>query len=507
MKKQTIATPILWLTLFAGVNLFSSGRWTVAAAAWLAPFLALRFLAIYQGRRKWLTFYLITWLTVSIAWYEATPIWGPAHFIFMAVNALLGSLPFFLTDWLRPRLNFSFASTFILPLAVTTVEYLTVNGNPLGNFGATGYSQYGVTVLMQLTAATGLLGLTFLINWTAATLDWAWQHGFAWQQVRAGLTTFSLIYLFVIGYGTIRLFTALEPTEADSVNIASFTLTEIDMPAMNQLLTADRAAFRAQTQAIHTNYLARTETAAAEGAKIILWPEMAGIGLAEDVQALLDQGQTLAQHHQIYLAMPTMTLFPDTPERPAENVLFMAGPDGNIVLEHVKFGGNLIEGTLTGNGQLQVVETPYGTLSGIICWDTDFPTIIRQAGQQNVDILLSPALEWEGINPMHGEMSAFRAVENGLVVIRQADQGLSIVTDAYGRSIATADPLISSSNSLHTAVPTQGTDTLYAQIGDIVGLLSVVGFVLMVGWSIVNGHRLQVGVNGKQPLSAKRTKI
>ena len=494
MKKQMISTPILWLALVAGVNLFSSGRWTVAAAAWLAPFLALRFLAIYQGRRKWLLFYLIIWLTASIAWYGATPIWGPAHFIFMAVNALLGSLPFFLADWLKPKFNSSFASTLILPLAATALEYLTVNGNPIGNFGATGYSQYGVTILMQLTAVTGLLGLTFLINWTAATLDWAWQHGFVWQQVRTGLTTFSLICLFVIGYGTVRLLTAPDPAEGDTVSIASFTLAEIDMPAMNQLLTADRAAFRTQTQTIHADYLARTETAAAAGAKIILWPEMAGIGLAEDVQALLDQGQTLAQQHQIYLAMPTMTLFPDTPERPAENVLFMADPDGNIVLEHVKFGGNLIEGTLKRSGQLQIVETPYGTLSGIICWDTDFPTVIRQAGQQNVDILLSPALEWEGINPMHGEMSAFRAVENGLVVVRQADQGLSIVTDAYGRSIATADPLTASSNSLQTAVSTQGTDTVYAQIGDIVGLLSVVGFVLMLGWGVVSGRRLQVDV-------------
>ena len=79
---------------------------------------------------------------------------------------------------------------------------------------------------------------------------------------------------------------------------------------MNQLLEQDQAAFRSQTQAIHAQYLAQTETAVADGAKIILWPELAGLGLAEDVQTLLSQGQALAQRHQSYLAMPTMTLSP-----------------------------------------------------------------------------------------------------------------------------------------------------------------------------------------------------
>ena len=501
MKKQTISISILWLTFFAAANLFGSGRWTVAVATWLVPLFALRFLATYQGRRKWLLFYLVNWLTISIAWYGATPIWGLAYFIFMGVNAFVGSLPLFLADWLSPKLGNAFASTLVLPLAATAVEHLAVNTNPIGNFGATGYSQYGVTILMQLTAVLGLLSLTFLINWTGAVINWAWQQGFVWQQVRTGLITLGVILLLVTGYGTIRLIGAPETTELDTVNIASFTLTEIDMQAMNQLLEQDQAAFRSQTQAIHAQYLAQTEAAVVEGAKIVLWPELAGLGLAEDVQTLLSQGQALAQRHQIYLAMPTMTLFPDTPDRPSENILFMADPNGNIVLEHVKFGGNLIEGTLEGSRQLQVVETPYGTLAVAICWDTDYPTVIRQAGEQGVDILLSPSFEWEGIDPMHGEMSAFRAVENGLTVVRQADQGLSIVTDAYGRSLATANTSANTENSLNVAIPIQGTATMYAQLGDIVGLLSLIGLIVMVGWAVVNGRRTSANITAEKAIA------
>ena len=36
-------------------------------------------------------------------------------------------------------------------------------------------------------------------------------------------------------------------------------------------------------------------------------------------------------------------------------------------------------------------------------------------------------------------MAIFRAIENGMSVIRQADEGLSIATDPYGRILAQTD--------------------------------------------------------------------
>ncbi len=111
-------------------------------------------------------------------------------------------------------------------------------------------------------------------------------------------------------------------------------------------------------------------------------------------------------------------------------------------------------------------------LAGIICWDTNFPGIVRQAGQQQADILLSPSKEWPGINPMHAEMAVFRAIENGVAVIRQTDEGLSIVVDAYGRTLATGEGLADSGNYLLADVPTSSPTTLYPVIGDVVGIIS-----------------------------------
>ena len=493
MNKKIFSLTTLWLVIFGLLNLISSGRWTVALAAWAAPIFGMRYLHTYPKRRKYLFFYLVLWLTLAIPWYGATPFFGPSHFIFMAVNTLFAMIPFFLDSWLAQKLRHNgrlpFIATFIYPLSGTALEFLSSSSNPLGNFGAVGYSQYGLPVLTQMTAVTGMLGLTFLVAWFPAVVNWAWDNSFDWQRVRAGVIAYVVILVVVVGYGTIRLVTAPEIGSLATVPVASFTIAENHIGELNKLLEEEgTAAFRQETGAVNDQYLAMTEKAAADGAKIILWPELAIIGVEEDVQAVITQGQALAEEAGVYLAMPTFTFFPDS-ERQAENVLFVAGPDGNIVLEHVKYGGNILEGSLKGSGEIQAVETEYGQLSGIICWDTNYPNIVRQVGQQNVNILLSPSKEWDGINPVHAEMAVFRAIENGAAVVRQTDEGLSIIVDGYGRTLASGEGLAGSGNYLLAEVPTRSPTTLYPVISDVVGFISVVGLLVVVVYALISGRR------------------
>ncbi len=493
MNKQTLSKPILLLLAFGLLNFFASGRWTVAPATWIAPLFAMLYLAVHPQRRKFVYLYLVLWLSLSLAWYNATPIFGPAHFIFMAVNSIFGILPLVIDYWLRPKMrrngHLPFAATLIYPLAGTTLEFLSSSASPIGNFGAVGYSQYALPALTQITAVTGLLGLTFLISWFPAILFWVWDNGFVWRKVRAGVVVYAAVLLVVVGYGAVRLANAPEIGSQETVPVASFTLNETHVGQMNDLLTEQGLdAYRRETQAVHNAYLAKTETAIQDGAKLILWPELAILGIEEDVQAVVSQGQALAQQAGVYLAMPTFTIFPES-DRPAENVLYVADSNGDLVIEHVKYGGNLFEGTLPGNKEIQTVDTPYGRLSGIICWDTNFPGIVRQTGQQQADILLSPSKEWSGINPMHAEMAVFRGIENGVSVIRQTDEGLSIIADAYGRTLATGEGLADSGNYLLADVPTSSPTTIYSGVGDVVGIISTVGFVIIAAYALLAGRR------------------
>jgi apolipoprotein N-acyltransferase len=272
------------------------------------------------------------------------------------------------------------------------------------------------------------------------------------------------------------------------------------MGEMMGLRATDEAAFRERTRAQHAAYLEQTVRAAETDAQIVLWPELAGLGMADDVEQLVASGQALADEHDLYLAMPLYVIDP-AGEALSVNKIVVADPEGAIVLEHVKYGGNILEGSQPGSRELQTVETPFGTLSAVICWDTDYPSVMRQAGAQNVDILLSPAWVWPDVAAIHAEMATFRSIENGVTVVRQSDNGFSLVSDPYGRVVAQENHVGQEGAMMTALAPVMPTGTLYPIVGDIVGQLSVVGLMLAI--VAVVAQRFLRARRERQPMTAE----
>lgn len=95
----------------------------------------------------------------------------------------------------------------------------------------------------------------------------------------------------------------------------------------------------------------------------------------------------------------------------------------------------------------------------------------------------------DAIDPVHAYMALFRAVENGVSVVRHADNGLSVVTDPYGAVLAQMDHFNSGERVMVAQVPTRGVSTLYSAIGDLFAWIAVVGLVALSAWAFVRGHR------------------
>jgi apolipoprotein N-acyltransferase len=85
-------------------------------------------------------------------------------------------------------------------------------------------------------------------------------------------------------------------------------------------------------------------------------------------------------------------------------------------------------------------------------------------------------------------MSVLRAIENGVSVVRVGDNGLSIISDPYGRTLARMDHFTDGERVIVAQVPTKGVATLYPIIGDLFGWLAVIGFVAIAIWAIVRGR-------------------
>jgi apolipoprotein N-acyltransferase len=475
----------LWLGLGLLFAFFSIGQWVIPLAAWLAPVFTLRFLRTQPVVRGFTLVALTSMIVIPVAANGLTPFPFPVSMGFMAVQVLLGSLPLLADRLLAPRLG-GLRSTLVFPLAATAWEFINLISSPMGSFGSTAYTQYGNLALMQLVSLTGIWGLTFLINWFAGVTVWAWEQEFTWPRIRAGVLLYGSVLALVLVYGYSRLLFA--PIATASVRMTGINAATHGLAELMPLWETDRAAFRELTQANHARYLAATVQEARTGAQVVVWPEGAGVGTEEDVAALIADGQALAQQEGIYLAMPVFILYEDD-ARPAENRLLISDPTGVLVLDHVKYGGNFLEGTLAGDGVLRTAETPFGLLNGVICWDADFVGNMRQVGRSGSDLLIVPARDWPGVAATHAQMAVFRAIENGVALFRVTDEGLSLAADPYGHVLAVQDYYTTTNRTLVAQVPVQAhAFTLYALIGDLVGWLSVAGFALILVWVLLRNR-------------------
>jgi apolipoprotein N-acyltransferase len=414
----------------------------------------------------------------------------PIYLITIAISALtVNALPYLADRLLAYQLK-GFAATLVFPLAVTGMDFISVTTSPMGSIGAQAYAQHGNLAFLQVLSITGRWGITFLVNWFGAVVNWAWERSFDWPKIRRGLALYAGVMLLVMLFGGARLAYAPAPTGTVRVH----GITEVDMQVtlleLNQAKQNDWQAYRKMTADLYERYFEGTIREAKAGAQLVLWPELAAWVASEDEAAFTARGRQIAREEGIYLAMPMGTVHVGD-NRPWENKLIVVDPAGQIVLEHYKYGGQTIEGFKPGDGVLRTAQTPFGTLSGLICWDTDFPSTVRQAGRNGTDILLSPSKDYRGIDPIHARMAVFRAIENGVSVVRQADNGLAVVADPYGRILAAVDHFTASERVTVAQVPANGgVFTLYPVIGDLFGWLAIVGLALAALWAVIQGRRV-----------------
>ncbi|NKB68582.1 MAG: hypothetical protein GKR89_16085 [Candidatus Latescibacteria bacterium] len=500
----------LWLALAACGTLLNQANQPLPLIAWLVPFFTLRFM---RGRGPLAGYCWLSLVSMGAAWKMAgsglIPFSGGVLVGIVVGGSLIGSLPYLADRLLAGRVPL-WAASLVFPLAFTGLEYLAVGSAEWGSFGSLAYTQYSNLALVQVVSLTGLWGLTFLITWGASTASQLWERGWVFRPARLAGLSFAGVLAVAILWGQVRLQRASGPV--DSVSVAAFTAFDSraglvgDWGDKIQELGWDgfladpdqHAAFRALCLDVRQRYFAGTQKLAEAGAQLVLWPEGAGIGLAGDEVDLIAGGRQLALEYSIYLAMPLATLYPGQ-ERPPENKMLLISPQGTVEWQHVKFGGNAFEGTLLGDGELLTHASPFGTISGAICWDMDFPAVISQAGRNGTDLLLAPAADFKGVHPIHGQMAVFRAVENGVNLLRQADNGLSLATDSYGRVVAQMDHFRAGERVLWAQVPTKGVWTLYPVVGDVVGWGAAVGFVGLVGLVLVRKRRLRLRAEPRAP--------
>lgn len=515
-KRTTTTTPTptyihdrlsyLWLALAAILTLFIWGQWIIPLAAWLAPMFLLRFVRTQRVLPGLLLAWLVKSVISAITQQGIIMIPGVGYYVIVVLVSLVTVLPYLADRLLAPRLG-GFIATLVFPVTFTAYEYLS-SFSSFGTLNSIANTQYGNLPLMQLVSVTGIWGITFLIAWFASVINWGWERGFAWPHVRRGGLLYAAILAVILLGGGARL--TLSPPQASLVRIVGLSASQSAVTAFNQQLPsatislllsgkatqADRALAHTAFATLDNDMLARTQQEARAGAKIVVWPEASRVGanvLQEDVPALIQQASTLAQQTDIYLDMGLGVFLPDSGNGPFlkdESVLL--DPTGHVVWTYEKthlvpFGEQGV--VVQGDGKVPTVETPYGLLAGVICFDADYPAMMRQGGQAGVDLMLVPGNDWQAIDPQHTHDATFRAIENGYSLVRQASEGLSMAVDYEGRVLASSDYYTTGQQVMVAYMPMHGVYTIYSTIGDLFAWLCIIGLLALTGLAIMRSRK------------------
>ena len=441
---------------------FANGATASILAAWIAPLLLLRFVSLTRPLAGYVLMALAVTIASLVTLRGVIPVPTAEFVVTCIISGGLGALPYLLHRMLAPRLR-AVPASLVFPTASVALLYALSISSPFGTWGVDGYVQTGFEPLAQFASVAGVWGVTFLVFWFASSAQGLFNPTTA--SSRAAFCVFAASFVLVLGFGMIRMADSPEPSHEIEVAALSGPTGLPDKFFEGCDSREDIVCRRnGATRRIDALFAAASQ-ATLRGARVIVWPEAA----AQYDQAMepefISRASAFARAHAVYLIAGVASV-PADPNAMLANKAMVFDPLGNLAFEYHKAIPVPGEPIAAGDGRIHSIDTPFGRLGVIICFDADFPILVQQAKRQGIDILAIPANDWPAIKSLHAHMARFRAIENGFSVVRATSNGVSLITDSTGNALGQADSFTAPGGSATALLPVAPRWTVYSEMGD-----------------------------------------
>lgn len=472
--KTLYQSPKALLAMGALLLVASQMRFGIGILAWVAPVPWLQYLRITAGWKSRLAFVGVTWLAWSAAVLKivTAPVPAAMSLLFGTGIALALMAPFLGANWIRRRLGENAGTVGFASLMVAG-EWTMHALLPLGVWGTAANTQVDNLALLQVASITGVHGVSFLVYIVASVLERAScveRPSFG----SAALVT-TLLVVGGVAYGQARLASASGSAKQTqlvaAVGTDSMVGTSPALPTSEDLARVEAGLFERTTQAAHA------------GAKLVVWTEAATMSYPQDEPALQERLGNLAATLRINLVAGYVV---PLQERPLlyENKYVFFRDDGTM--DHTYFKHRPVPGepAVQGEGEMPRVELEGGSVvGGAICYDYDFPRVALANAERHLDLVALPSSDWRGIDPIHTQMAALRAIEGGHSIVRSTRFGLSAGIDPWGRIRGWNSHWDNERRVLLVELPLRGVSTIYARLGDWFPLSALLASLALFGFA------------------------
>ena len=387
-----------------------------------------------------------------------------------------------------------------------------------------GVSQYRILPIIQIASVTGVYGVSFLMAWFSISLASAFvmllrRPQVRWHAQRELLLPFVITAAVVAtGWWALVQKAAVGSQSPESASQKPKITAALIQPSIPQAWIWDPTESSNRFQQL----LQLSAQALTNHPDVLIWPEAAVPYMLRFDEEIHTAVTNLVRTHKVWLILGSDDA--EAQMRPNGSIAtnffnssFLINPDGEVMAtyrkrrlvifgEYIPFGRQFafIE-SLTGMGSFtpgkRAVSFSMPDLHAkaaiLICFEDAFPHLTRVSIDDDTDFLLDltnngwfgeSAAQWQ-----HAANAVFRAVENGLPLVRCANNGLTCSVDSQGHMsdifFPTTDNVYGVGFKL-VEVPLLGEQkrppTFYHQYGDWFGwcCVGLVGGVLVFqfGW-------------------------
>jgi len=512
---------ILLLIIFTSMILLSP-KWNIGIFSFIVTSASLRY---FRNTKLWkgsLFIFFVTSFASFIANQGVMPFPIPIMVPIILFLGIIKLIPLLLDKILYRRMT-GILSIFIYPASSIIVDSFIAN-SPNGTFGNIAYSLVDFNALMQLASITGIWGIAFLIYLFAPVINHIIENYNRYQTVKNFSIGYGLLFSSIVIFGLIRLQYGRDIlSDANSEKFGAVTSentnwsTAVHKAVSGKTVILPKKIDQTSPQLVEFQHslnefikdhnlpkydsvyisleeyykeiFTSSQIAVEDGAKIILLSEGEIITFEDRESTLIDKAKEFALKNKVYFFFSMGTIYPEKMKinQPfIGNKILTISPEGIILdIYYKNVPVKDVDPSIPGDGIINVINTPYGNLSPVICYDADFPGLMRQTGEKDAEVVLVATGDWFSISPYHTKIGIVRAIENGVSMLKTVSNGLSVAVDPFGNTIKEDDFFKDNGHIMVADIPTLKINTLYTIVGDFVVYASYLYLIIICFYLVI----------------------